>query len=329
MKAATGADKPWSKLREREPELDKRASLIDTQTELTFGETLEIAARGMFLVRHFLGRFLTKMTLMFFAITVPVTIIPWPTKVVIDHVVLGRPIEEATGYPPIRHPFLDALAGATPLEVLLAVTAILVVFVLLIGGYAQGDNARDETEASLEEGHDTATPGRGQPARRAQLPRRDLRLHRLQDQHAPHAIDQQRIAIARGLLRDSRILILDEPTSALDPETEEYLVRSLQEAARDRLVIIIAHRLAWNKREQERKRPGAVGPCEVGVAGPEANPAHSEAPGRLGALSTIAFADKIVFLEDGKLLESGSHEELMALPDGHYRRFVELQTVAA
>ena len=98
---------------------------------------------------------------------------------------------------------------------------------------------------------------------------------------------KQRIAIARGLMRDSRILILDEPTSALDPETEEYLVRSLQEAARDRLVIIIAHRL-----------------------------------------STIACADKIVFLEDGELRESGSHEALMALPDGHYRRFVELQTVA-
>ena len=55
---------------------------------------------------------------------------------------------------------------------------------------------------------------------------------------------KQRIAIARGLLRESRILILDEPTSALDPETEQYLVQSLHEAARDRLVIIIAHRLS-------------------------------------------------------------------------------------
>ena len=99
---------------------------------------------------------------------------------------------------------------------------------------------------------------------------------------------KQRIAIARGMLRDSRILILDEPTSALDPQTEEYLVRSLREAARERLVIVIAHRL-----------------------------------------STIAGADKIVFLEDGHILETGSHEQLMAVESGHYRRFVELQTVAA
>ena len=99
---------------------------------------------------------------------------------------------------------------------------------------------------------------------------------------------KQRISIARGLLRDAKILILDEPTSALDPETEQYLVQSLHEAAKDRLVIIIAHRL-----------------------------------------STIAHADKIVFLEDGRVMEQGSHDELMADPDGHYRRFVELQTTAA
>ena len=98
---------------------------------------------------------------------------------------------------------------------------------------------------------------------------------------------KQRISIARGLLRDSRILILDEPTSALDPETERYLVQSLHEAAKNRLVIIIAHRL-----------------------------------------STIAHADKIVFLENGRVMEQGSHDELMAREGGHYREFVELQTSA-
>ena len=55
---------------------------------------------------------------------------------------------------------------------------------------------------------------------------------------------KQRISIARGLLRESKILILDEPTSALDPETEAYLVDALHEAAQEKLVIIIAHRLS-------------------------------------------------------------------------------------
>ncbi len=55
---------------------------------------------------------------------------------------------------------------------------------------------------------------------------------------------RQRLAIARALVRQAPILILDEPTSALDVETEHYLVQTLHELARDRLVVLIAHRLA-------------------------------------------------------------------------------------
>ena len=99
---------------------------------------------------------------------------------------------------------------------------------------------------------------------------------------------KQRIAIARGLLRKSRTLILDEPTSALDPETEAHLIEALHEAAKDRVVIIIAHRL-----------------------------------------STIAHADRIYFLQDGEIVESGSHAALMAKPDGHYQRYVQMQTSSA
>lgn len=55
---------------------------------------------------------------------------------------------------------------------------------------------------------------------------------------------KQRLCIARGLLRDTPVLILDEPTAALDPATEEALVDSLQNASKDKLVVVIAHRLS-------------------------------------------------------------------------------------
>lgn len=96
---------------------------------------------------------------------------------------------------------------------------------------------------------------------------------------------KQRLCIARGLIRDTPILILDEPTAALDPATENALVRALLHASRDRLVIIIAHRL-----------------------------------------STIRQADRIVFLEEGEIRDVGTHDDLMARPEGRYRQFVELQT---
>ncbi len=55
---------------------------------------------------------------------------------------------------------------------------------------------------------------------------------------------KQRLCIARGLIRNTPILILDEPTAALDPQTENALVQALREASKGRLVIVIAHRLS-------------------------------------------------------------------------------------
>ena len=55
---------------------------------------------------------------------------------------------------------------------------------------------------------------------------------------------QQRLCIARGLIRNTPVLILDEPTAALDPKTENELVQALRGSTKGRLVVVVAHRLS-------------------------------------------------------------------------------------
>lgn len=56
--------------------------------------------------------------------------------------------------------------------------------------------------------------------------------------------EQQRVTIARAIMRDAPILILDEPTSALDTETEALIIAALRELMRGRTTFVIAHRLS-------------------------------------------------------------------------------------
>ena len=102
---------------------------------------------------------------------------------------------------------------------------------------------------------------------------------------------RQRLSIARAIAKDSPILILDEPTAALDAATEHRVLGRLD---------------AWGQ--------GADG--------------HGKRAIFLitHRISTIRQADQILYLEDGRVAEQGSHDELMAVPNGRYRRFVETET---
>ncbi|MFZ5594332.1 MAG: ABCB family ABC transporter ATP-binding protein/permease [Pseudomonadota bacterium] len=95
--------------------------------------------------------------------------------------------------------------------------------------------------------------------------------------------EKQRVAIARTILKNPRILIFDEATSALDSHSEQAILAALAEVAADHTTLVIAHRL-----------------------------------------STIVDADQILVMEHGRIVERGTHGELLG-KEGVYARMWALQ----
>ncbi len=89
---------------------------------------------------------------------------------------------------------------------------------------------------------------------------------------------KQRVCIARALVKKPKILILDDCLSALDTETEEKIIKSLNDYIKDTTTIISSHRI-----------------------------------------SSIQNLDKIIVLKDGKIIQKGSHEELIN-ENGYYKQ---------
>ena len=98
--------------------------------------------------------------------------------------------------------------------------------------------------------------------------------------------EKQRIAIARTILKNPRIILLDEATAALDTETEQNIQQALRQLSQGRTSVVIAHRL-----------------------------------------STITTADQIVVLHSGKVVEVGTHSDLLECK-GRYANMWKKQILA-
>ncbi|MFT6249024.1 MAG: ATP-binding cassette subfamily B protein [Cognaticolwellia sp.] len=95
--------------------------------------------------------------------------------------------------------------------------------------------------------------------------------------------EKQRVAIARTILKNPKILIFDEATSSLDSQSEQAILTAIKEVAEHRTSLVIAHRL-----------------------------------------STIVDANHIIVMQQGEIIEQGTHQSLIA-NKGHYFTMWQLQ----
>ena len=124
-------------------------------------ETLALVRRSLVFVWPYRGQIAVKLALSFVGLFL-VLFLPWPLKILVDHVVMGMPIAESpTPYPPFVMPLVNSLEGLTKMEILWVIVGIGVAGIATIGGFGTG-GSRDQTNESLSEGLDTATRSENQ-----------------------------------------------------------------------------------------------------------------------------------------------------------------------
>ena len=95
--------------------------------------------------------------------------------------------------------------------------------------------------------------------------------------------EQQRISIARAILKNAPIILLDEATASIDPENEHLIQQAISELIQGKTIVTIAHRLA-----------------------------------------TIENADQILVVDHGKIVQKGTHDQLIQ-QKGIYRSFINIR----
>ena len=96
--------------------------------------------------------------------------------------------------------------------------------------------------------------------------------------------EQQRIVLARAILKDAPIVVLDEATAFADPENEQLIRKALAHLTQGKTVLMIAHRL-----------------------------------------TTVQDADSIVVVNNGEIVEQGTHKELLSKEKYYHRMWNEYQ----
>ncbi|WP_329453756.1 ABC transporter ATP-binding protein/permease (plasmid) [Streptomyces sp. NBC_01724] len=96
----------------------------------------------------------------------------------------------------------------------------------------------------------------------------------------------QRIALGRAFFREAGLLVLDEPTANLDPRAEYRIFQRLRDLARDRVVLLVTHRI-----------------------------------------TNVAVADRIVVLDEGRIVQEGTYQEL-AGQEGLFQQLLSYQVTS-